>query len=131
MSQNPEVAQAIEDFAFRLRRARRDAGERSLRDLAQRMSFRGSASTLQRAFAGDTLPTWPVVEALLSKGFNVPAEIVNDEWLPLWVAVKDVESPLLPPAHRADRHAGAHPDDQGDRPLAVITSLLTRVKRGA
>ena len=129
MSQNPEVAQAIEDFAFLLRRARREAGELSMRDLAELMNHRGSASTLQRAFAGNTLPSWPVVEALLVKGLNVPAETVRRDWLPAWVAVKDLESPLHPPVRSVDRHAGAHPSDAGDRTVVGISSVFARRKR--
>lgn len=93
----PNAKAAISDFAFRLRRARRDAGELSLRELAQRMKFRGSASTLQRAFAGNVLPAWPLVEALLESGCGVPAETVRSEWLPCWVAAKDVVDPLDEP----------------------------------
>lgn len=104
-----EVARAIHDFAYRLRRARRDTGELSLRELARRMSFRGSASTLQRAFAGSTLPAWPIVEALLTNGFNIPAQIVRDEWLPAWVAVKDLEDPLVPAGVGPGRRLAAGP----------------------
>lgn len=94
---NTEVSKAIQTFAYRLRRARRDAGELSLRDLAQRIEFRGSPSTLQRAFAGNVLPSWPVVQALLIRGFDLDKEVVRSEWLPRWVAVKDLEDPLDPP----------------------------------
>lgn len=93
-----KVAEAIETFAYRLRRARRDAGELSLRELARRIDFRGSPSTLQRAFAGHTLPSWPVVQALLIRGFELDPDVVRREWLPRWVAVKDLEDPLDPPA---------------------------------
>ena len=93
------VASAVKLFAFKLCRARRDAGQLSLRELAARIELShnrgwGSSSTLQRAFAGNALPSWPVVEALLVDGFGLAPETVRSEWLPQWVAVKDLEDPL-------------------------------------
>ncbi|GAA3891334.1 hypothetical protein GCM10022243_65270 [Saccharothrix violaceirubra] len=93
-SPSPEVASAIADFAYELRRARRDAGELSLRDLARRMEHKGSPSTLQRAFKGAVLPSWRIVEALLSNGLDIPRDVIIRDWRPRWVAVKDLVAPL-------------------------------------
>ncbi|MEU3646433.1 helix-turn-helix transcriptional regulator [Lentzea sp. NPDC034063] len=96
------TAAAVEVFAFHLRRARRDAGDLSLRQLADRIGRSasrgwGSSSTLQRAFAGRSLPSWPVVEALLVDGFGIDHERVHQEWRRRWVEVKDLVEPLDPP----------------------------------
>lgn len=96
------AASAIRMFAWQLLRARRDAGDLSFRQLATRIQKGqtegwGSRSTLQRAFAGDVLPSWPVVEALLVDGFNISEDVVQQQWRPLWVKVKDLVEPLDPP----------------------------------
>ncbi|GAA2675792.1 MULTISPECIES: hypothetical protein [Actinosynnema] len=91
---DPEIARAVEEFALSLRRARREAGEPSLRELAHRAKPRGSISTFQRAFAGNALPSWDTVDALLHAGLDQSAEQVDQVWRPRWIAVKDLLSPL-------------------------------------
>ncbi|ACU35217.1 hypothetical protein KCV87_14115 [Actinosynnema pretiosum subsp. pretiosum] len=91
---DPEIARAVEEFALSLRRARREAGEPSLRELAHRTRPRGSISTFQRAFAGSALPSWDTVDALLRAGLGQPAGQVDAVWRPRWIVVKDLLSPL-------------------------------------
>ncbi|XVS64672.1 hypothetical protein ACQPYE_00995 [Actinosynnema sp. CA-299493] len=120
---NPKVAAEISAFAYRLRRARRDAGEPSLRELARRIQFQGSVSTLQRAFAGGNLPTWRVVEALLITGLGLDRERVQQDWRPVWVAIKDLQDPLEPPAPVADAAGDASPTRPETAGLARVRWL--------
>ncbi|SDD44298.1 helix-turn-helix domain-containing protein [Actinokineospora iranica] len=117
---NQDLAAAIADFAYQLRRARRDAGDLPLRQLVRRMGHSTSFSTLHRAFEGKTLPSWAVAEALLVQGCRLSEDTVRGEWLPRWVAVKDLIDPLEPPAGgRADASVVAPPSACPDCGLLV------------
>lgn len=98
---DPTLKTAISDYALRLRRAHRQAGEPSLRVLVARMqafdarfSYHTSASTLHRAFRGERLPAWLLVQALLVDGLGLPADTVHTEWLPGWIAIRDRQAPI-------------------------------------
>src|SRR5690349_12017480 len=106
---NPYIE--IHRFAIRLRRARRNAGDLSLRELVRRMNGRASASTLHRAFEGMKLPAWPVVERLLIDGCGLTPDEVRTDWLPTWVAVKDLIDPL--------------DDNEEESPAHVIAAVQT------
>ncbi len=98
---SPEAARAIREFAVRLRRARRGVGEPSLRKMASlmgglksRYKCQPSASRLHRAFEGERLPAWEVVQSLLANVMNMSDDTIQGEWLPRWVQVRDMVDPI-------------------------------------
>ncbi|MBW4719416.1 helix-turn-helix domain-containing protein [Saccharothrix obliqua] len=120
--ETPEAAAAIEDLGYRLRRARRDAGELSLRDLSRRTNHAASPSTVQRALSGKVLPAWRVVDALLRLGFGIDKQTVDTEWRPLWVAAKDLVDPLDPPVRPVD------PDTRAGSAVVHITTARAHLR---
>src|SRR5262249_43657748 len=98
--QRPAASQhgAVEQFAHQLRVAHRRAGEPSSRELSRRIARRHpdvsttSASSITRAFKGETLPKWDLVQALLAE-LDVPREELPD-WHQRWLAAREQEAPI-------------------------------------
>jgi hypothetical protein len=98
---DPTLTDAISDYALRLRRAHRHAGEPSLRVMAARMNatesrcgYHASASTLHRTFRGERLPAWPLVRALLIDGLGMLDKTIDSDWLPGWIEIRDRQAPI-------------------------------------
>lgn len=78
-------------FALALRQARRRAGDMTYDHLAAVTSY--STQTISRAFAGRTLPRWPVVERVLT-ALGVPGEEIFREWRERWAQAQDQRRPI-------------------------------------
>ncbi|MFI0487554.1 ribosomal protein L7/L12 [Actinomadura sp. 9N215] len=80
------------EFANQLRIARRRAGEPSLNRLAN-IDNVASKATLSRAFKGERLPSWGVVEMLLDT-FGVPREEIGGLWRRRWLLALEQHQPV-------------------------------------
>jgi len=99
-SAGPEVS-ALDQFVLDLKRVHRLAGEPSHRKLSRLLGERYSASTISRAFKGQTLPKWELTSALLSV-LGVHPDAIENHWRRQWGGVRDQLSPLG--AEGAQRH---------------------------
>jgi hypothetical protein len=89
---NPARSQ-IMDLALDLQLEHRNVGEPSYRKIARQLDHRVSAATICRAFQGERLPSWEVVEAILTV-FNIPASEIDGIWRPRWVRIKNAIDPI-------------------------------------
>lgn len=82
-----------QQFADELRRARRQDGEPSYRDLNKRMRARYSIASISRALSGTSFPRWEFTENFLRACHVSDAEIAGP-WFSAWKEAADVISPI-------------------------------------
>lgn len=82
---------AADRFALSLRRARREAGDPSYRELAGRTGY--SISSISRTLNGATFPRWAFT-GLLLKSFGVSQEQIQGYWRRRWLEAAEAVSPL-------------------------------------
>ena len=78
-------------FALSLRRARREVGDPSYRELARRTKY--SISSISRTLNGTTFPRWGFTELLL-RSFGVDEEQIGGHWRRCWIEAAEAVSPL-------------------------------------
>jgi transcriptional regulator with XRE-family HTH domain len=78
-------------FALSLRRARREAGDPSYRELARRTGY--SISSISRTLTGATFPRWAFTELLLNS-LGLSQEQVQGLWRRRWLEAAEAVSPL-------------------------------------
>jgi transcriptional regulator with XRE-family HTH domain len=86
-----ESQNEISKFAMSLRRARREAGDPSYRELARQTTY--SISSISRTFNGATFPRWRFTELLL-KSCGVGDEQIGGYWRRRWLQAAEALSPL-------------------------------------
>jgi transcriptional regulator with XRE-family HTH domain len=76
-------AMAGATLADQLKQAWVHAGRPNLGDLGDRVGY--SKATISKVLAGKTPPAWHLVRKL-GLALGVPADVVSEQWHPLWVA---------------------------------------------
>jgi transcriptional regulator with XRE-family HTH domain len=111
-------------FALSLRRARREAGDPSYRELARRTKY--SISSICRTLNGTTFPRWAFTELLL-KSYGISEEQIRGHWRRIWLETAEAVSPLGTgqPADTAqdDSPAAAPGEECGECGALVLNPL--------
>lgn len=105
-------------FALLLKKARRQAGEPSLRTLVSRSRWHDShqplsAGQISRVLNEHADASWPFTTAFLDAVGVAPSEI-TEVWLPRWIAMRDSLHPLEGP-HSDPPEASPWPQDELER----------------
>ena len=82
LASTPGGADLTERFIAALRHARMEAGDPPYRALARRVKFY-SAPTIWRAFNGEKLPHWRLVEPILA-ALGVDHALIGTRWREMW-----------------------------------------------
>ena len=121
----------IQGFAIRLRRARRQDGDPSYRNLHRQMDY--SISSISRVLSGQSFPRWEFTERFL-RACHVSEQEINGPWRSRWIAVAGLVSPLggdVPTDSETGAETPAHPAYAGTECAQCGAWVINQIRHRA